>query len=58
MALRLTGWPLILGCFGLVFGLIVGSAAASMFEIMLLSGPKGPAVGGIIGAVAGAYIEW
>jgi hypothetical protein len=58
MALRLAGWPLILGSLGLVFGLMVGSAAASMFEIMLLSGPKGPTVGALLGALGGVSLGW
>lgn len=55
---RLFGWPLILGSFGLVFGLIVGTAAVSILDVTLLSGPAGPAVGGVIGVVAGLYLEY
>lgn len=53
----LLGWPLILGSFGLVFGLIVGMALLSIFEIQLLAGPNGPAVGGIVGFAIGLYLE-
>jgi len=55
---RLFGWPLILASFGLVFGLIVGTAAVSVLDVTLFSGPTGPAVGGIIGVVVGLYLEF
>jgi len=57
MSSRLLGWPLIIGCFGLIFGLILGSAAASMWDFMLLSGPKGPAAGAVVGFVIGFVME-
>ena len=57
MASRLLGWPLILGSFGLVFGLIFGMAAESMFEFALFNGPKGPAAGAVVGFLIGIYME-
>lgn len=57
MTSRLLGWPLIIGSLGLVFGLVFGSAMASMFDITLLEGPKGPAVGAVVGFLLGLYFE-
>ena len=57
MTSRALGWPLILGSFGLIFGLIVGSAAMSLFGIALLDGPTGPAVGAVLGVVIGLFLE-
>lgn len=57
MTSHLLGWPLILGSFGLVFGLIIGEAVVSVLEISLLAGPRGPAVVGVVGFVIGLFLE-
>ncbi|AUV84164.1 hypothetical protein C2R22_21555 (plasmid) [Salinigranum rubrum] len=58
MTSRLLGWPLILGSFGLVFGLIVGQAAISVGDVSTLGGPWGPAAGSVLGVLLGLYFEY
>lgn len=58
MTSRLLGWPLISCSFGLVLGLIIGQAALSVYEVSMLTGPVGPAIGGIIGILVGLYLEF
>lgn len=50
--------PIIFGCFGLLLGLMVGEGLEATFEISMIAGPKGPALGGVVGLAFGLYLVW